>query len=330
MNRLSYSELKSRSDIAPEAISAVYLTINGFSGASLAEISAKIPNVSSEDVKAAVTKLVQLGIAYQSQENIDGFSVIEPVVACSKIIQYYTDNSFRNMQDANLIANTIAVEANHVTSADDTGNTKEISGADQVMTNLRRIGAHAEKSIYSLLTRVPSATGLALATSEDADLLARGLQLRIIYPEAARFDNNVQEYLNTVGVPNLSARTSLITPVRLVIADKAEVIILFKSGRESKASITTDPGIVGAFVKFFEEIWNTQSRSFEYNPLEISHRELSVLQCMISRPTDKAIARSLGLSTRTVNRVISDLYLKTGTLSRFALGIEAERRGWLK
>ena len=44
---------------------------------------------------------------------------------------------------------------------------------------------------------------------------------------------------------------------------------------------------------------------------------------------DEQIARTMGLSLRTVRRRISDLMIELGADTRFQAGVEAVRRGWL-
>ena len=44
---------------------------------------------------------------------------------------------------------------------------------------------------------------------------------------------------------------------------------------------------------------------------------------------DEQIARTLGISLRTVRRRIADLLSELGADSRFQAGVEAVRRGWL-
>ncbi|MDQ1687374.1 MAG: hypothetical protein QOK42_349 [Frankiaceae bacterium] len=44
---------------------------------------------------------------------------------------------------------------------------------------------------------------------------------------------------------------------------------------------------------------------------------------------DEAIARQLGVSLRTVQRAVQTISLALGVTSRFQLGAEACRRGWI-
>ncbi|WP_139827727.1 helix-turn-helix domain-containing protein [Nesterenkonia sp. PF2B19] len=50
---------------------------------------------------------------------------------------------------------------------------------------------------------------------------------------------------------------------------------------------------------------------------------------MASGLTDEHMARELGISRRTLSRRVQDLLERTGARTRFQLGVQAARRGWL-
>ncbi|MFE3902834.1 helix-turn-helix transcriptional regulator [Streptomyces sp. NPDC059153] len=57
------------------------------------------------------------------------------------------------------------------------------------------------------------------------------------------------------------------------------------------------------------------------------HRQL--LSYLSAGLTDESIARELGVSYRTVTRRIARLQEMLGARTRFQLGVQAGRRGWL-
>jgi DNA-binding NarL/FixJ family response regulator len=62
----------------------------------------------------------------------------------------------------------------------------------------------------------------------------------------------------------------------------------------------------------------------------ITQPEVALLRMLADGLSDQAIARRCGISTRTVGRRLSRLQAKLGSRSRFALGVEAARRGLLE
>ena len=54
-----------------------------------------------------------------------------------------------------------------------------------------------------------------------------------------------------------------------------------------------------------------------------------ILRQLQSGSKDEQIARTMGLSLRTVRRRIAELMIELGADTRFQAGAEAARRGWL-
>jgi serine/threonine protein kinase/DNA-binding NarL/FixJ family response regulator len=65
-------------------------------------------------------------------------------------------------------------------------------------------------------------------------------------------------------------------------------------------------------------------------PIELTTREMEVLQALAQGLSNKQIARQLGVSPRTVNFHLDNLYMKLGVNSRTEALIEALRRGWIR
>jgi signal transduction histidine kinase/DNA-binding CsgD family transcriptional regulator len=65
-------------------------------------------------------------------------------------------------------------------------------------------------------------------------------------------------------------------------------------------------------------------------PVKMTPREIEVLQLLAEGMSNKAIARALSLSPRTVNFHLDNIYAKLGVNSRTEAAIYALRRGWTK
>jgi DNA-binding NarL/FixJ family response regulator len=81
----------------------------------------------------------------------------------------------------------------------------------------------------------------------------------------------------------------------------------------------------------FDLVWDdpitTHVDRAEGNPL--SQVQLHILRLMASGMTDDAIARSSGISVRTVRRHIASVMEILGSNTRFATGVAATKRGWI-
>jgi DNA-binding NarL/FixJ family response regulator len=62
---------------------------------------------------------------------------------------------------------------------------------------------------------------------------------------------------------------------------------------------------------------------------ELSHRERQLLTLLTAGYTDESAAVRLGISVRTVRRLVSGIMNRLGARSRFQAGVKAADRGWL-
>lgn len=69
--------------------------------------------------------------------------------------------------------------------------------------------------------------------------------------------------------------------------------------------------------------------SFDLPDLDAPADDRRLLTLLSAGLTDHAIARDLGVSERTVRRRITRLQAVLGGRTRFQLGVQAARRGWL-
>jgi DNA-binding NarL/FixJ family response regulator len=85
--------------------------------------------------------------------------------------------------------------------------------------------------------------------------------------------------------------------------------------------------------ELFEAVWDRSSplnRSAPKNgPTTLGKPNRQLLVLLANGATDSSIARTLGWSTRTVQRHVQQLTEEVGEQTRFQIGMEAVRRGWI-
>jgi len=95
-------------------------------------------------------------------------------------------------------------------------------------------------------------------------------------------------------------------------------------------------GLLDALLHLFDLIWASAN---EVLPTDTGTTELAadrlddvdarILTLLLAGLTDQAIGGQLGMSLRTVQRRVSQLMDRAQVVTRFQLGHEASRRGWL-
>jgi DNA-binding CsgD family transcriptional regulator len=88
------------------------------------------------------------------------------------------------------------------------------------------------------------------------------------------------------------------------------------------------PGVVSALQTLFDELWQ-RATAVPGMCAEPTDGQRQLLSLLASGAIDEQMARTLGVSLRTIRRHIATLMTELGVTSRFQLGAEAVRRGWL-
>jgi DNA-binding CsgD family transcriptional regulator len=195
--------------------------------------------------------------------------------------------------------------------------------------------AGATTEVMSLIpgNSVPE-EALEAAKAADSITLSRGVTCRIVYQDAIRNHPPTLAYGLWLAGNGAEVRTTAIGPQRLLIADRTAAIVPIDPDKPWAGRVhTTDSGIVAQLVALFEQIWAGASPLDAPRPLEaatgLTGTERAILQLLAAGATDESVAKKLGVSGRTVRRIMADLMQRLGAESRFEAGIKAAKNGWL-
>ena len=173
----------------------------------------------------------------------------------------------------------------------------------------------------------------AASAKLDREWLARGGSMRTIFAEAVQYDSLAWAFTRRPISEGGLVRLSPALPMQLLIVDR-EVAIVQVDPKDSSAGalFISEPGIVSALVDLFEVYWLHASEidspaGKDVNDLTPQQR--AVLGLLELGHKDESIARHLGVSLRTANRVIAETLAGLGAESRFQAGVLAAKRGWL-
>jgi DNA-binding CsgD family transcriptional regulator/DNA-binding MarR family transcriptional regulator len=163
------------------------------------------------------------------------------------------------------------------------------------------------------------------------EALLGGRTSRVLYP-AEYAERRGQRQLDRVAAGE-RVRVLPHVPCRMaVFGTQAALVPQTWDGIAVTAVVVRQPGIVSVCRAWFEELW---SHGVEIVADQERHEsredERARLLDLLARGVkDERIARTLGVSLRTVRRRIADVMAELGVTSRFQAGVEASRRGWLR
>lgn len=211
-----------------------------------------------------------------------------------------------------------------------------LRGGDEVTATFESMQGQAKTEIRALdpgsyLSPRPE------ASPAQPPALARGIGYRVVYDSSL-----LQDALGFASVQGSiavgeQARAFPGVPLKLVVADsdRALIAVPTTSGGDVVALLIHPSVLLSALIELFEAFWrmavpvgggSQDDVEAQQEPTLPTRRLLALLSAGL---TDESIARDLGVSERTVHRRVSRLQQLLGAQTRFQLGVQASRRGWL-
>lgn len=153
----------------------------------------------------------------------------------------------------------------------------------------------------------------------DRDNLRRGVRYRVLLPDSVRAHPAACRRLGCLA-GDAQIRTVPVVPAGSAVIDAA--VALFPLARPADGvALVALTGVVAAAVALFERLWDGAVPLSGHDGAGGRERELLAL--MSAGHTDESAAARLGVSVRTVRRMMSALMVRLGARSRFQAGLRA-------
>ncbi len=157
------------------------------------------------------------------------------------------------------------------------------------------------------------------ASTPDTDWTIRGVACRYLYDERILGDQAFRKRALAEVAHGAQARAVVTLPTWMLIIDSTSALYLPEPSTGRGAS-TTARGLVASLQIAFDSIWSTARPLHAptgQEELAADHQELIML--VASGRTNGAIARTLGVTERTIRRRMVTLYEHFGTQDRASL-----------
>ncbi len=181
-----------------------------------------------------------------------------------------------------------------------------------------------------VLDRPPYAQAVVEQNVPERQVLDRGVAVRGIYAtEAFELPGAVDQARASVQQGE-EARVHADVPMKLAIADRSVALLpLAVDEVIGSALLVRAPTVVRSLVALFELLWQQSVPLLTYSvdaaPDDVIDADLLAL--LGTGMKDEAIARELGISTRTLGRRNAALLAGLGVRTRFQAGVQAAHRG---
>jgi hypothetical protein len=299
----------------PDARRAHLVDASGLSLAQLDEVLARLADVG----------LVRL--------DGDVVHAAPPGEAVGRLITHEIDRLRRRRDDVDALRNLLPtlIDEHQSSSRPRDGNVdvEAVERAD-VVSLVRGL---TESSTGDLMWFRPDQWRLPVAPEIDGllrELVASGRRSRAIYP--ARVLEEAPDVLRARAAAGEQVRIVAVVSTRISIMGDAVALLSDRWGSNTgRRLVVREHSLVGALGALFENVWERGMAVPGIDPGagDLAGQRRLLLHQLTRGAKDEQIARTLGVSLRTVRRRIADIMDELGADSRFQAGVEAVRRGWL-
>lgn len=312
----------------------IYLAMLRQPTAGSAELAAVL-GWTKEHVESALDQLARMSLLRPSWDDPKVLRPVSPAVGLEKLLARQQADLLRREHQieqgrAALEALVIEFSGREVGCAA----VEELIGLEAVREGLERLALEAQ---FEVLAFAPdgaqTAESMRASRPLNRYLLSRGVRMRTIYLTSARNDPQTTAHAQCLTEAGAELRTVPVLPLRMFVIDRVSSIVPLDPEHTAQgACVVRGPGMAAALRALFEQTWQTAgpwgTRPNETGD-EPSAQERALLQLLVQGDTDDQAARKLGVSTRTVGRMASDLMGRLNARSRFQTGALAVSRGWL-
>jgi DNA-binding CsgD family transcriptional regulator len=201
-----------------------------------------------------------------------------------------------------------------------------------------RIDELAELAEHEILGMHPAAPwtreSLAAGLARSEASLRNGVRVRALHAQIAMSNPLIREFTGLWRERGIEVRITPVIPTRMLVYDRRTAIVQADPGDLNAGSVLIRGGsVVESLAAMYDYCWTTASEPEDVprsaDGASLTEQQRAVLRMLAAGAKDSAIARSLGVSTRTVTRLVSELTAMLGAGSRFQAGVRAARLGWL-
>ncbi|WP_078094724.1 helix-turn-helix domain-containing protein [Streptomyces sp. fd1-xmd] len=300
------------------------------------ELAAEL-GTTEEAVEASLAELMELGLIWPSHEEPRRRVAIRPSLGLGTLIaerEAALLKEQQELQQARTAMLSLMREQEAAQGPRETGEIEYLRSLDSTRHRIAELSKDVQSEILALIPKAGlSPESLEASQKLDSEVLARGVSLRTLYLDSVRNHPATQQYAVWLTGLGGEIRTVPTLPMRIIVIDRKTAIlpIDLKDSRAG-AVLMRDASVIAALVALFERLWESAlplGTSGQRDDQGLTAQERELLRILASGMTDEAAGKRLGLSLRSVRRIMADLMTRLEARSRFEAGVRAAECGWL-
>lgn len=222
-------------------------------------------------------------------------------------------------------------------------------GSDAVRARAADLLGRAQSELVAIVDDRARSIAFELEPDLFESALNRGVQVRVLHPRSNLTDPQYVSRSRWLSSAGGQVRTSTSLPPPMLVVD-GTTALLPADGAGATGLVVHNRPLCRALSMLFDQLW-TDSGTAGSRPAQTAARlaaaskqgasaaqdmvraptqtEVELLRLLGKGMTDASAARQLGVSLRTVRRMMADLMSRLGARSRFEAGLRAAEHGWL-
>lgn len=290
---------------------------------------------------AALDTLAAAGLVVPSAAHAGLFRLVGPHVGFRNALETALTDAHAALGRVTELSSTFAdFSARYRESlhAHEAGEVFALAGLDDVVTAANEFADSAEHELSVMSSG--RTDGQPCGAVWDVDVVSRAadVNVRVLYPQACAGHSAIAERVHDLESHGGQVRLLACVPTTLLLVDHRVALVTSDSIDPARgAFLVHGAGLVQALECLFEYAWLAADPLEPTTPVDpacgnvggLTDGERRLLMELAAGYKDESIARHMGLSVRTLRRLIAGLTERAGVSSRFALAVEAQRRGWL-
>lgn len=293
---------------------------------------------SEEQILCSLGRLADLFLVHRRDGTPSPWCAVEPELGLKALMARQEADLARcqqQVQESRSVVAEFLAQSSSRLSRPSSGAIKTLDGRMGIRLWFEQQLRYTESEIAVLspggtLSEIMSEGLQALAPST----LARGVRIRVLCLDSVGNDAASSAHCRQLNEFGGELRTTTVLPLHMVIADRSAGAVPLNPDLPAEGVVVaSSPGLVMAMSGLFEQLWATAAPwgtppQRDENGLSPQEREL--LSLLNSGLTDQGAARKLGVSLRTVRRIMSEMMARTNVKTRFQLAVLAGEREWLQ
>ncbi|MFI8518709.1 LuxR C-terminal-related transcriptional regulator [Streptomyces sp. NPDC085481] len=320
---------------------ALYQALRAAPGETFDEVADRLELTEAERERCRA-ELAALGLIGPTAGPTAGHTtpaVVAPDIALLALLRHERDRLESRLAETSRAHTTLETLAGPFLRAGmEPGSQVEVEIVDDpalVRRELAELTRTVRGSVHSMLTGSVRREEMALELAWDRDRVSRGVRVQAMYSHRVGQVPEMVQHLAARTALGVEIRLSPVVPMNMVLADDNFALLpTDPRDPEAAAILARGPGLVRSYRALYEYCWLAATPYGHEEPTEhggdgLTEQQRAALRMLASGIKDEQVARNLGVSLRTVSRLISEVMQELDAASRFEAGVKAARLGLL-